>query len=195
MICSSPTPQTLVHVCSFQGTTTRKGSHQGLHGAGEYAGPRQKMPGRGSPAPLSSHVWGAPASRQWLGWPKINKTRSGPKRPAAEIGGDFFGIHGFIVPILVHCQKIKIIQIFQAKLDPFWFVVRRLRTSGFFSGKIFEAVLASKQPQRPNLTSPMALSWPITPSYQFSGVFSGCFCLLLNFQRRRREPTVPRPAS
>ena len=91
------------------------------------------------------------------------KTRSGPKRPAAEIrGGGFFGIYCLLGPILVHCY----IRIFSGK---FWFVVRRLRTSRFFSGKLFEAVLASIWPQRPNLNPPLALSWPTTPSYHLLG--------------------------
>ena len=42
------------------------------------------------------------------------KTRSGPKRPAAEIqGGGFFWIHGFIGPI--------------------WFIVRRLKNSSLLA--------------------------------------------------------------
>ena len=64
-------------------------------------------------------------------------------------------------------------------------VVRRLRTSGFFQGNFFEAVLTSKRPQRPYLTSPLAFSWLITSVYWFLGGLFGWFGLLLTNQRRR----------
>ena len=68
-----------------------------------------------------------------------------------------------------------------------------------FSSNFFEAVLASKWPQRPDLTSPLTFSWTITPLCQLSVVRVAVLCLLLNFYgrrlRRRREPVAPRPAS
>ena len=113
----------------------------------------------------------------------VQETRSGPKRPAAAIGGgDFLGS--------------------KAELHSFWFIVRRKlvdRRALILWSNFFEAVLASKWPQRPNMTSPMAFSWQITPSYQFPCVDLIVFVFFLNFQRRRRlrrrEPTYPRPAS
>ena len=42
---------------------------------------------------------------------------------------------------------------------------KKIKNIQIFSGKFSEAVVASKQPQRPNLTLPLAFSWPITPSY------------------------------
>ena len=79
-------------------------------------------------------------------------TRSGPKKPAAA-----FGVGG-------NCWDLS----FMINCDSFWFIItKKIKNFRIFSNIFFEAVLASKWPQRPNLTAPLALSLPITPSYHF----------------------------
>ena len=65
----------------------------------------------------------------------------------------------------------------------FLFIIRRLKHIQIFSNKLFEAVLDSKWPQRPNLTSPFALPWPISPLCQLSGVNIAVLTFFFNFLR------------
>ena len=75
---------------------------------------------------------------------------------------------------------------------------KKLKNNWVFSGKFFEAVLASKWPQRPNMTSSLAFSWPI-----YFTLVLGCFIwrvwpsfeLSRRIARRKSELCKTRSAS
>ena len=132
-------------------------------------------------------------------YPKLKKTRSGPKIPAVGHleGRDFLAWTHFVELNISRDNSFGF-----ELLDAFLLIKTRWqkmkKPSRFFQANFFEAILASKWPLRPNVTSPSYPSWPLCVACQISDAL-GLQSDVLTFEEKIKnlllEIAMCRPAT